>query len=131
LESYKLAKEIANLTLEKKACDIIVLELKNIASFTDYFVICSADSDTQVKAIADYVIEKMKEDDVRVWHSEGYESLSWVLLDFVDVVVHIFLKNTRDFYSIEKIWGDAKKEIIEDEKNISTKSRTIRKRKNV
>lgn len=133
LDSYSLAKNIALLSIEKKAYDVTLIEIKELASFTDYFVICSADSDTQVKAIADYVIEEMRKKDVRVWHSEGYESLNWVLLDFVDVVCHIFCRDTRGYYNIEKLWGDAKTEIIEDvieTKEIKPKKRVVRKTKN-
>jgi len=131
LDSYSLAKTIANLTIDKKAHDVIIIELKEVASFTDYFVICSADSDTQVKAITDFVLDELRKEDVHVWRSEGYESLNWVLLDFVDVVCHVFHKNTRSYYNIEKIWGDAKKEEIVDikEKQVEKKAVT-RKSKN-
>ena len=131
MDSYSLAKTIANLTIDKKAYDVIIIELKEVASFTDYFVICSADSDTQVKAITDFVLDELRKEDVYVWRSEGYESLNWVLLDFVDVVCHVFHKNTRSYYNIEKIWGDAKKEEIVDikEKQVEKKAVT-RKNKN-
>ncbi len=133
MDSYSLAKDVAFLSIEKKAYDVTLIEIKELASFTDYFVICSADSDTQVKAIADYISEEMGKKDVRVWHSEGYESLRWVLLDFVDVVVHVFHRDTRAFYNIEKIWGDAKTEIITDiidTKETKPKKRVVRKTKN-
>jgi ribosome-associated protein len=131
LDSYSLAKAIANLTIDKKAHDVAIIELKEIASFTDYFVICSADSDTQVKAITDFVLNELRKEDIYVWHSEGYESLNWILLDFVDVVCHIFHKDTRSYYNIEKIWGDAKREEIVDikEKQVIRKPVT-RKKKN-
>jgi ribosome-associated protein len=133
LDSYSLAKDIALLSFEKKAYDVKLIEIKELASFTDYFVVCSADSETQVKAIADYVEDEMRNKDVRVWHSEGYESLNWVLLDFVDVVFHIFCRDTRNYYNIEKLWGDAKTESITDiaaEKEIKPKKRVVRKTKN-
>jgi ribosome-associated protein len=131
LDSYSLAKTIANLTIEKKAHDVLLIELKEVASFTDYFIICSADSDTQVKAITDFVLDELREKDIHVWRSEGFESLNWVLLDFVDVVCHIFHKDTRSYYNIEKIWGDAKREEITDTKEKQTVKKTItRKKKN-
>lgn len=131
MDSYSLAKTIANLTLEKKAHDVSLIELKEVASFTDYFVICSADSDTQVKAIADFVLDELREKDIHVWRSEGYESLNWVLLDFVDVVCHVFHKDTRSYYNIEKIWGDAKREEITDTpKKQTVKKPVTRKKKN-
>ncbi len=114
LESKDLAKLIANYSLEKKAEDVIILNLKGITTITDYFVICSADSAPQVKAITDNIIEKLKEQKIKVWHTEGYESLKWVLLDLVDVVVHVFQPETRDFYGLEKLWGDAEITKVED-----------------
>jgi ribosome-associated protein len=114
VKSLALAKEIARLTLTKKASDVLILHVKPLTDVTDFFVICSADSDTQVKAIADAVDDGMRKEGVRVWKSEGYQNLQWVLLDFVDVVLHVFQKHTRDFYSLEKLWGDAKVERVED-----------------
>jgi len=107
LESKELAKLIADFSLEKKAEDVVLLNLKDITTITDYFVICSADSDVQVKAIADNIIGKLKEQKIKIWHTEGYQSLKWVLLDLVDVVVHIFQPETREYYGLEKLWGDA------------------------
>lgn len=132
MDSYSLAKNIALLAIEKKASDVTLIEIKELASFTDYFVICSADSETQVKAIADHVSEEMKKRDMPVWHSEGFESLNWVLLDFVDVVVHIFKRDIRSYYNIEKLWGDAKIEQINDElENKETKKKNVRRKTNV
>ena len=130
MDSYSLAKTIANLTIDKKAHDVIIIELREVASFTDYFVICSADSDTQVKAITNFVLDELIKKDIHVWRSEGYELLNWVLLDFVDVVCHIFHKDTRSYYNIEKIWGDAKREEIVDikEKQVAKKPVTGKKK---
>ena len=111
---------IASLTLSKKASDVLIMDLRKVTSMTDYFVICSGDSDTQVKAIADAVIEGMEKRGVKVWHSEGYMYRNWILLDFVDVVVHIFKKGVREFYNLEKLWGDAEVEYIAD-KPVRTK----------
>jgi len=107
LDSKKLAIKISELIFSKKGFDVTILNLSKLASFADYFVICSADSTTQVKAISDEVDKKLRDEDIRVWHREGYNALSWVLLDFVDVVVHIFKKDAREFYNLEKLWGDA------------------------
>lgn len=101
--------------ISKKANDVVILDLKKITSATDHFVICSADSDTQVKAIADAVIDGMDQLGVRVWHNEGYRALTWIILDYVDVVAHIFHKETRFFYNLERLWGDAKKTEVHDE----------------
>jgi len=107
LESKKLASKISEIIYEKKGYDVKILDLSKVASFADYFVLCTADSDTQVKAISDEVERKLREEGVNSWHREGYESLSWVLLDYVDVVAHIFKKDARQYYNLEKLWGDA------------------------
>lgn len=97
------------LILSKKGRDITILDLRGITDVADYFVLCSADSDTQVKAISDALVEGMKVQGHRPWHIEGYESLRWVLVDFVDVVVHVFQQEPRAFYGLERLWGDAPK----------------------
>ena len=112
--SLSLARELAELALTKKATDIKILDLRNLTTITDFFVICTAHSDTQVKAIADAVIEGAKKIGERAWHKEGMSQKSWVLLDYIDVVVHIFLKDTREFYGLEKLWGDAAFEEVND-----------------
>jgi len=109
--SQLLAKELALLTLEKKASDVKILDLRKLTTITDFFVICTSGSDIQSKAIADAVIEGAKKIGQRPWHKEGMSQRSWVLLDYVDVVVHIFLNETRQFYGLEKLWGDA--EVLE------------------
>ena len=107
MTSTECAQLVAGIALEKKAQNISILDLRNLTSVTDYFVICSAGSDTHVKAVADAVIEGMAEQDVRVWKKEGFQNLQWVLLDFVDVVVHVFQQRVREFYDLERLWGDA------------------------
>jgi ribosome-associated protein len=114
LDSKKLALKLANLALSKKAEDIKILDLRKLTAITDFFVICTAFSDTQVAAVADAVMEGSKKIGEKVWHKEGMSQKSWVLLDFVDVVVHIFLRDTRNFYGLEKLWGDAEVTEISD-----------------
>lgn len=97
-----------------KAQDVLILNLKKLTTVTDYFVICSGDSDVQVKAIADKVKEEMKKAGHDVWHDEGYKNRTWILLDYVDVVVHIFHREARLYYNLEKLWGDAKIERVKD-----------------
>jgi len=84
---------------------------------SDFFVICTADANTQVKAIADEIDKKLRKDGIKCYHKEGYNSLNWVLLDYFDVVVHIFKKEAREFYKLEKLWGDAVFTEIEDTEN--------------
>ncbi len=109
-----LAKQIADLMISKKAIDVVILDLKKLTSATDYFVICSADSDTQVKAIADSVQYGTEAIGERVWHQEGYHALRWIVLDYVDVVVHVFHKEERSFYNLDRLWGDAKRTEVQD-----------------
>lgn len=94
---------------EKKGNDIVRLDLRNLnSSVSDYFIICSANSATQVKAIADSVEEEIyKNTQTNPWRKEGQESAEWIILDYFDIVVHIFKTEKRDFYGIEDLWGDA------------------------
>ena len=114
LTSAQLAERVAQLALEKKARDILILDVHALTSATDRFVVMTADSDTQVKAVADHVVEALKDEGTRAWHVEGLEGRRWVLLDYVDVVVHVFLGETRNFYSLETLWGDAPATRVED-----------------
>lgn len=115
MNSKELAFKIADLILQKKGSRVIVMDLRNLTTVTDYFVICSVISDTQVKAIADFIKSETKKIDERPWHNEGIANLSWVLLDFVNVVVHIFLEDTRKFYNLEGLWADAEITEVKDE----------------
>ncbi len=102
----------------KKAEDILVLDLHDIADFTDYFLICTGNSDVHVKALSDTVQEGMKAAGHRPWHIEGYEARTWVLFDFVDLVVHLFQPEARVFYGLERLWGDAPAEQIEEDASL-------------
>jgi len=95
------------LALELKAHDLVVLDLKGISSATDHFVIASGTSDVQVKAIAEHVRDELKKEDVRAEHVEGTQTGRWVLLDYIDFVVHVFHPEAREFYQLENLWGDA------------------------
>jgi len=111
--SKAIAKRVGELAQSKKAFDIQILKLKNISSICDYFVIASGDVDVHVKAIAEAIMDGLRDDEIKPWHKEGLKSGQWILLDYVDVVVHIFQKSVRDFYALEKLWGDATKEEID------------------
>jgi ribosome-associated protein len=93
----------------KKASDVTILDISGIASFANYFLICTGDSSRQIQAIADEVAAKLKENGSRPNHIEGYRNAEWVLLDYIDLVVHIFSKSARAFYDLERLWRDAKK----------------------
>jgi ribosome-associated protein len=116
-DSDNLADIIVRGMQEKKAADIVVLNLKNLKNaVADYFVICSASSDTQLDAIARSVEDEVdKATGQSPWQSEGRQNREWVLLDYVDVVVHVFLRDRRSFYALEELWGDAEISYIEEE----------------
>lgn len=114
MKATQLAGTIARLALTKKAQDVMTMDLRGLTSMTDFFVVCSGDSDIQVKAIADAVEDGMETRGSPLWHRESGSS-NWILLDFVDVVLHVFHKNTRPYYNLEKLWGDAAIQAITDE----------------
>jgi ribosome-associated protein len=114
LEAKELAQLTAELALGKKAKDIVILDLNGLSDVTNFFVICTGESDTQVKAIADAITEGTREQDSRVWRREGLTHLHWVLLDYVDVVVHVFQPKVRAYYDIERLWGDATRTVVTD-----------------
>lgn len=91
----------------KKAQDIKVLDIRDISPITDYFIICSGSSTIQVKAIADEVETKLTEAGCSLYHKEGYNTGRWILLDFGNVIIHIFHREDREFYSLERLWADA------------------------
>jgi ribosome-associated protein len=92
---------------DKKASDIVVLDLRKSDAFTDYFVICSAQNVRQVKAVADAIEERLRQSRRRPSHVEGYERAEWVLIDLFDFVVHVFTREARVFYSLDRLWGSA------------------------
>ena len=117
VSSSNLAAKIAKFALDKKAEKVVSLNVKDLTSITDEFVICSSDTNIQVKAIADSIRKSTDTKPIRV---EGYEHLNWVLLDYIDVIVHIFKTAERNYYNIEKLWGDAPIREFNDEDFIST-----------
>lgn len=108
-ESAYLSEMAIHGMQEKKGNEIVRLDLRNIfSSVSDYFVICHADSGTQVKAIADSVEEEIfKATQQNPWRKEGFENAEWIVLDYIDVVIHIFKTDKREFYGVEDLWGDA------------------------
>jgi ribosome-associated protein len=94
---------------DKKALELVVLDLRKAAGFTDYFVICSGANPRQVRAIADAVTEALGADGDKPAHIEGYDRSEWILLDYFDFIVHVFAPETRLFYSLERLWGSAER----------------------
>ena len=111
--SQPLLDEIVSLAFEKKAKEVISLALRGLSSITDYYIICHGNSEPQVKAIVDNIRKKTS---FKPKHLEGYENKKWVLLDYFDIIVHVFDESERDFYSIEQLWADAPKHEFNDEK---------------
>ncbi len=103
------------LAREKKAFSIRILDVRKLSSVTDFFVICSVDAEVQARAVADHVAEGLKEKGINAWHTEGYRGTGWVLLDFVDVMVHVFMPRVREFYALDKLWADAPVRELPDE----------------
>ncbi|MFO7613517.1 MAG: ribosome silencing factor [Bacteroidales bacterium] len=108
-ESEDLVSLIVQGMEDKKGKDIVVLDLQDIDhAITNYFVICHGNSKPQLEAIAEAIIEKsLKGLGAKPWHKEGFENAEWILLDYVDVVVHIFRNDRREFYQLDKLWADA------------------------
>ena len=110
----KLHKIIIECLLEKKAIEINLIDVQKLTSLTDTFIICSSESEPQTKAIMNHVLDTLNENSIKPLHIEGQENLKWVLLDYANIVINIFDKETREFYSIERLWGDAKVEKIKE-----------------
>jgi ribosome-associated protein len=115
MTSEALADKIAHLAWQKKGLDVTILDLRQLTDVTDFFVIVSGESELHVKAISDFVQEELEKEGIRPWHKEGYQHLNWVLMDFVEVVVHIFKPDFREFYDLERLWGDAKIKRLEND----------------
>lgn len=114
LQSKNLALEAAKIAKERHCTDTIVLDLKGKSPATDYFVIATGTSGQQIRSIADEIAKVAKKNGQSLFGRAGYEQGKWVLLDFVDVVIHIFDEEYREYYDLELLWGDAEKLAIED-----------------
>lgn len=113
--TLKLAKQISQFLFEKKAEDVVLANLDGLTSVTDYFVICTCTSDLHSRAVADHVVDELAKTGIYPHHKEGYNSMKWILIDFVDVIVHVFQKEAREYYDLERLWGDAKFMRMRDE----------------
>jgi ribosome-associated protein len=108
LDPAQLAKNALDIASDKKASDIILLDIRDVAAFADYFVICSANNTRQIQAIADTIDEELSKQGAKVLHREGVAETGWLLLDFGDVIVHIFGAREREYYRLERLWAEAK-----------------------
>ena len=107
----------AELALDRKAQDVTLLDLRNLSSATDFFLIATGRSDTHVSAIADHMIDELKKEGIRPAGVEGLRGGRWVLVDYVDFVVHIFHPAAREFYQLERLWGDAPLRVLEPQQS--------------
>lgn len=107
-KDLEILKTICTALDDKMGIDIVVLDIIGISSLTDYFVIASANNERQTKSMAEEVERKLHEINIDAIHTEGYQTSNWILLDFGNIIVHIFDKDTRGFYNLERTWGDAK-----------------------
>jgi len=118
VRSRKLTAEVSkavHAVLDKKGADVVVLDLRDTPAFTDFFVLCSGNSQRQVKAIADAVEETLRAAKLRPAHVEGYDRADWVLMDYFSFIVHVFTPQTRSFYALERLWGDAQRIDVTDD----------------
>jgi ribosome-associated protein len=114
----KLTGDIAKAVqaaLDKKAMEVVVLDLRHTPAFTDFFLLCSGQNTRQVQAIADAVEDALRAAKIKPAHVEGYKRAEWILMDFFSFIVHVFTPQTRDFYSLERLWGDAERIEVSDE----------------
>jgi ribosome-associated protein len=108
IDTMKQAHRAAEALAEVKGKEIVILDLSHLSTFTDFFVIATGDSHIHMQALANRVRETMARNGMRIGHSEGQESKTWILLDFCNVIVHIFSPSARAYYALEQLWGDAK-----------------------
>ena len=112
--SQQIATQIADLMVDKKALDIQILDVRGLTTLTDFFVICTSESQPQSRAICNHIEDEMLKEGIKPWHKEGIEKLDWVLVDFVNIVAQIFSRESREYYDFERLWGDAKITKVDD-----------------
>lgn len=116
VSAEELSQLVVKGMLEKKAINVVVMDMRQVKNaIADFFVICSGNSDTQIDAIAESIDEEVwKGAQTNPWHKEGREQKEWILLDYVDVVAHVFKKDRREYYKLEELWGDAEITVVEE-----------------
>lgn len=106
LTAERKVRQAARAALERKAIDVVVLDVQGVSSVTDYFLVCSGRSTTHLESISEAIRAELKVDGVRPLHAEGHADSGWILLDYGDVLMHVFLEDTRAYYALERLWGD-------------------------
>jgi ribosome-associated protein len=128
-DALKIALNAAD---AKKAGDLVVLDISGIASFASFFLLCTGDSSRQMQAIADEIEQRLRASGIKPSHVEGYKNAEWILMDYLDLVVHIFSKQARVYYDLERLWRDGKRldasKFLEGSKQIKAKSRKIQQK---
>jgi ribosome-associated protein len=117
-DSQVIARLAADAARDKRARDVLVLDLQALSNLADYFVICTAQSTTHLDTVAEAVNQALRADGIRLRHREGTAISGWLLLDYGDLVVHVFLEETRAFYGLERLWGDAPALSVEGERGV-------------
>ena len=115
MTAQQTVDRIIELAQEKKGKQIVKMNIGDISSFTDYFVIITGESTIQIKALADHIDNELRLQNIYPVSKEGYQNLKWVLMDYSDIIIHIFDHESREFYAIERLWADAKMDFISDE----------------
>lgn len=114
IEMTPVLERAAVLASDRKGVDMLVMDLRGISNATDFFLLISGTSDTHARSIAEHIIEELKKEDVRPSHVEGLRSGRWVLIDYIDFVVHVFHPAAREFYQLERLWGDAPAQALDE-----------------
>jgi ribosome-associated protein len=114
IEMTPVLERAAVLAADRKGADMLAMDLRGISNATDFFLLVSGTSDQHVRSIAEHIIEELKKEDVRPSHVEGLRAGRWVLIDYIDFVVHVFHPAARDFYQLERLWGDAPAQALDD-----------------
>jgi ribosome-associated protein len=107
LTAERKVRRAARAALDKRATDLVALDVQGLSSVTDYFLICSGKSTTHIETITDAIRDELKREGARPLHAEGVPASGWILLDYGDVLMHVFLEETRAYYALERLWGDA------------------------
>ncbi len=112
MNNKEMVNEIVELMQDKKVLDIVILDVKELTSLTDYFILCTSESTPQTKAVMDHIYKNMRAHGLRPNNLEDTKTLEWVAMDYFNIIIHIFNQETRDYYQFERLWGDAKIEKI-------------------
>ncbi len=106
---------VGQLALDKKANNICILDLRSVSPVADFFVICTADAEIHAAAIADFIVKELRQEGITIRHVEGRGTSGWVIIDCNQVIIHIFLEKIREYYSLERLWGDAPKTVLDSQ----------------